>query len=107
MGGQATNLSVQLLQLLGVGGLGIDETVALLKDRRQRFDGLIAPGTQHIGMHLVLGRQLANRFGFLEQLQYELSFERGGVSFFHAIILPNPGRFVVQISGSTITIAST
>jgi hypothetical protein len=32
MGGQATNLGVQFLQLFGVGGLGIDQTVALLKD---------------------------------------------------------------------------
>ena len=102
MSGQATNLSVEFLQLLGVGGLGIDETIALLKDSRQRFDGLITPGTQHVGMHLILGRQFANRLGFLEQLQYELSFERGSVNFFHTIILPNPGRFVVQIPGSTI-----
>jgi hypothetical protein len=51
-------------------------------------------------MHLVLGSQLANRLGFLEQLQHELGFERGAVNFFHTIILPNPGRFVVQISGS-------
>jgi hypothetical protein len=61
MGGQATNLGVQLLQLLGVGGLGIDKAVALLKDSRQPFDGLIAPGTQHVRMHLVLGSQLADR----------------------------------------------
>jgi hypothetical protein len=53
-------------------------------------------------MDLVLGGKLADRQGFLEQLQDDLGFEPGGVSFFHAIILPNPGCFVVQISGSTI-----
>jgi hypothetical protein len=83
--------------LFGVGNLGIDEIVALLKDSRQRFDGLLAPGTQHVWMHLVLSRQLADRLGFLEQLQYELRFERGGVNFFPAIILPNSDHFVVLI----------
>ena len=68
VGGQATNLSVQLLQLLGVGSLGVDQTVTLLKGSRQQFDSLIAPDAQHVRMRLVLGSQLADRLGFLEQL---------------------------------------
>jgi hypothetical protein len=45
---------------------------------------------------------LGDRFGLLEQLQDDLSFEGGSVRLFHTPILPNLGPLTVQILGSTI-----
>jgi len=53
-------------------------------------------------VNAILRRELAERLGFLQQLQHDLSSHGGSVNFFHLAILPNPGVWTVQILGSTI-----
>ena len=104
MGGQATDLGVQILQLALVGGLDVGQRIPSLKHVRQAFERNLLPVTQDGGVNPLLRRELADGFGFLQELQHTLGFERGGVRLFHATILPNAGRFIVQISGSTIVL---
>jgi len=102
MSSQATDLGVQILDLALVGSLQVGQRIAALEHVRQALDGSLLPVTQNRGMNAILGRELAECFGFLQQFQDELGFERSGVRLFHTAILPNPGVLSVQILGSTI-----
>ena len=102
MGGQAADLGVQILQLALVGGLDVGQRIASLEHVRQALEGRLLPVTQDGGVNAILRRELADGFGFLQQLQHDLGFEGGGVRLFHMAILPNPGVLTVQILGSTI-----
>ena len=104
MGGEAADLGVQILQLALIRGLDVGQRVASLEHVRQAFEDHLLPVTQDGGVNPLLRRELADGFGFLQQLQHTLGFEGGGVRLFHPTILPNPGRFIVQISGSTIVL---
>src|SRR5689334_19126872 len=55
-------------------------------------------------MYAMLGGELGDRFGLLEQFQDDPSFEGSSVRLFHMPILPNLGPLTVQILGSTITL---
>ncbi len=103
MGRQATDLGVQILQLALVGGLHVGQRIPPLEHVRQPLEGRLLPVTQDSGMHAILRCELAERFGFLQQFQNDLSFEGSGVRLFHTAILPNSGVLIVQILGSTIT----
>jgi hypothetical protein len=100
MGGEAADLSVQILQLALVGGLDVGQRIASLEQVRQALAGGLRPVTQDGGVNALLRRELTNGFGFLQQLQHNLGFEAGSVSFFHVTILPNSGVLTVQILGS-------
>ncbi len=102
MGSQATNLGVQLFELLGVGGLGHCQTVAALEKAGKVLERLIAPGAQDIRMDAMLSGELVERLGLLQELQDNLGLEGGTVRSFHTVILPNPGVLTVQILGSII-----
>jgi diacylglycerol kinase family enzyme len=102
MGGEAANLSVQILQLALIHGLDVGQRIASLKHVRQPLEGGLLPVTQDGGVNAIFRRELSNGFGFLQQLQHNLGFEGGSVRFFHAAILPNAGVLTVQILGSTI-----
>src|SRR6266508_771137 len=102
MRGESANLSVQILQLSLVGGLDVGQRIASLKHIRQAFERNLLPVTQDGGVNPILRRELADGFGFLQELQHNLGFEGGSVRLFHATILPNAGVLIVQILGSTI-----
>jgi len=102
MGCQTANLGVQVLNLSLVGGPGFGHGVALLEYVGQSLDGSLLPFTQDVGVDAILGCELAEGLGFLQQLQHDLGFEGGTVRLFHVAILPNPGLLAVQILGSTI-----
>src|SRR6266542_2685161 len=102
MRGESANLSVQILQLSLVGGLDVGQRIASLKHIRQSFERNLLPVTQDGGVNPILRRELADGFGFLQELQHNLGFEGGSVRLFHATILPNAGVLIVQILGSTI-----
>jgi len=44
---------------------------------RQPLEGRLLPVTQEVGVHALLRRELADGFGFLQQLQGDLGFEGG------------------------------
>ena len=100
MGGQAADLGVQILQLPLVGSLHVGQRIAALEHVRQTLDGSLLPVTQDSGMHAILRCELAERFGFLQQFQDDLSFEARCVRLFHTAILPNAGVLTVQFLGS-------
>src|SRR6266487_5409672 len=104
MRGESANLSVQILQLSLVGGLDVGQRIASLKHVRQAFERNLLPVTQDGGVNAILRRELADGFGFLQELQHNLGFEGGSVRLFHATILPNAGVLIVQILGSTINV---
>src|SRR6266542_4238798 len=104
MRGESANLSVQILQLSLVGGLDVGQRIASLKHIRQAFERNLLPVTQDGGVNPILRRELADGFGFLQELQHNLGFEGGSVRLFHATILPNAGVLIVQILGSTINV---
>ena len=45
----------------------------------------------------MLGGELADGLGLLQQLQHDLGFEGGTVNLFHVPIVPNPSPLTVQI----------
>jgi hypothetical protein len=106
MGGESTDLSVQILQLALIRGLDIGQRIASLEHVWQTLEGHLLPVTQDGGVNAILRRELTNGFGFLQQLQNNLGFEGGSVRFFHLAILPNSGVLTVQILGSTIPAAA-
>src|SRR4051812_22044252 len=68
MGCQATNLGVEFLLLLQIGGLGVCKRVPSLKEVGKVFERLVAPRTEHVRMDAMFCGQLGERFGFLQQL---------------------------------------
>lgn len=104
MGGQAPNLGIQLRQLLFMGGFERRDRVPLLKHIGQPGDGGQFPLPQHRRCHPMLGRELIEGLGFLQQLQHDLGLETRGVRLFHNPIVRNPGHWCVSILGSTIHI---
>ena len=102
MRGESANLSVQIFQLSLIGGLDVGQRIPSLKHVRQAFERNLLPVTQDGGVNPLLRRELADGFGFLQQLQHNLGFEGGSVRLFHTTILPNAGVLIVQILGSTI-----
>ncbi len=58
------------------------------------------PIAQDSDVDAILGRELADGLGLLQQLQDNLSLEGGCVSLFHRAILLDFGSWAVQIPGS-------
>jgi len=65
---QAANLGVELLQLLCVSGLGGDQVVPPVKDRRQPLQRLGAPVTQDIRVDAIFGADLRQAFLLFEEV---------------------------------------
>ena len=102
MGRQATNLGVEILDLLFVGAAKRAYGVTFLEQTRSAVQGSRAPLAQHVRMHAMFGGELADRLGFLQQFLDEPSCEGRSVRCFHIGSLPYPGDFRVQFSGSSI-----
>jgi len=98
MGGQATDLRRQILQLPLVGSLQIRHRIAFREHIRQSLACGLPPFAQHRWRKRILRCALVERFGFLQQLPDNLGFEGGRVRLFHTCRVRNADRLTVQIS---------
>jgi hypothetical protein len=60
MGGEAANLSVQILQLALIHGLDVGQRIASLKHVRQPLEGGLLPVTQDGGVNAIFRRELSS-----------------------------------------------